>query len=189
MIEVLKRLNEIERMLANVILVGDIIEADYANALVKAKSGKIETGWVPWITTRAGNDADWWAPEVGEQVVILSPNGNPELAVVLPAIYQNQYPAPDNKPTVRRVLFADGADFSYDREVKALKIILSEGATTDLVSKGGVSIVGNVHVTGNITATEEITDHTRSMQADRDIYNDHDHPHGDPVTGKVNQKQ
>ncbi len=195
MSDVMRRLNELERRLANVILLGTIVEADYDNALIKAKSGELETGWLNWIGTRASNDVDWWAPEVGEQVVVMCPNGDPELGVVLPAIYQNKHPATDNKPTVRRVRFANGADFSYDREANALKIILPEGATTELVSGGGIAmtgdttIAGKLHVTGDIKGGKDITDKTRSMQSDRDIYNGHDHPHGDPTVGKVNQKQ
>ena len=129
MIEVLQRLNEIERLLANVILIGVIVEADYNNALVKAKAGKTETGWVPWITTRAGNDVDWWAPEVGEQVVIMSPNGNPELSVVLPAIFQNQHSAPDNKSTIKKTVFNDGAVIVYDRTQHHFDMNLPESAT------------------------------------------------------------
>ncbi|UAA38213.1 phage baseplate assembly protein V [Paraneptunicella aestuarii] len=192
---ILQRLAEVERRLANVFVLGTIIETNYDKALVKAKAGNMETGWLPWITSRAGNDVDFWAPEVGEQVLIMSPGGDPEFGVILPALYQNNYPATDNRSTIRRVRFADGADFSYDREAKALKIILPAGATSELVSDGGIQLTGNttiqgqLHVTDNIKGDKDITDQTRSMQADRDIYNDHDHPHGDPIVGKVNQKQ
>ncbi len=177
----LQRLAEVERRLSNVFLIGTITDTDYDNALVKVAAGQIETGWLHWITARASHDVDYWVPETGEQVAVMCPGGDPELGVVLPAIYQNKFPATDNRPTVRRVRFADGADFSYDRQAHALKIILPDGATTELMTTGGVSIVGDVHVTGNMTASADITDHTRSMQADRDIYNGHTHQ--SPETG------
>lgn len=192
---ILQRLAEVERKLTNVLLIGTISDADYDKALVKVEAGKLETGWLHWITTRAGNDVDYWAPEIGEQVLVMSPGGDPEIGVVLPALYQNNFPATDILPTVRRVRFADGADFSYDRENSALKIILPAGATSEIVSDGGIQLTGNttitgqLHVTDNIKGDKDITDLTRSMQADRDIYNDHDHPHGDPIVGKVSQKQ
>lgn len=178
---ILQRLAEVERRLSNIVLIGTIMDADYDNALVKVAAGPLETGWLHWITARASHDVDYWAPEIGEQVLLLCPHGDPEMGVVLPALYQNPFPAPDNRPTVRRTRFADGADLSYDREAHVLKISLPDGATTDLISQGGISIVGDVHVTGHIRATEDITDHTRAMQADRDIYNGH--THSSPETG------
>ncbi|WP_201746365.1 phage baseplate assembly protein V [Veronia nyctiphanis] len=115
-------------------------------------------------------------------MLLLSPCGEPELGVVLPAIYQNTYPATDSRASVRRVLFADGADFSYDRKHHALTIILPGEGTTTLVTKEGLNIIGDVTVNGNILATGDITDKTRSMQADRVIYNGHNHV--SPETGK-----
>lgn len=135
MSDFMQRLNELERRLANVITIGNVTECDYDNALVKV-DGTFPTGWLNWITTRAGNDVDWWAPEIGEQVVVFSPNGDPELGVVLPAIYQNKHPAPDNKPTIRKVTFEDGTTVHYDRQSHLLTIDV----------KGNVS----VKTTGNV---------------------------------------
>ncbi len=73
------------------------------------------------------------------------------------------------------MIYADGAVIEYDRETHQLNAVLPDGATTELVSDGGVTIIGDVIVTGNIKATGEVIDHTRSMKADRDIYNSHTH--------------
>lgn len=192
---ILQRLAELERRLTNVFLIGTIVDADYDTSRVKVEAGSLVTGWLHWVTARASNDVDYWAPEIGEQVLVMSPGGNPEIGVVLPALYQNSFPATDSRPTVRRVRFSDGADFSYDREANALKITLPGGATTTLVSDGGIEmtgdtkIIGALHVTDNIKGDKDITDKTRSMQGDRDIYNSHNHPHGDPTVGVVNQQQ
>lgn len=113
-------ITELARQVANLIRLGTIEEADYSKALVRVRSGDQLTGWIPWLTRRASFDADWWAPEIGEQVVILSPCGDPMQAVVLPAIHQSAHPAPADRETVRKVTFADGAWCSYDREVNQL---------------------------------------------------------------------
>lgn len=125
---ILQRLAEVERRLSNVFLIGTITDADYDNALVKVEAGKLETGWLHWVTARASNDVDYWAPEIGEQVLVMSPGGDPELGVVLPALYQNDFPSTDTRPTIRRVRFADGADFSYDRQQSALTLNLPSGS-------------------------------------------------------------
>ncbi len=113
-------ITELSRLLANLIRIGTIEEADYRKALVRVSSGEMLTGWIPWITRRASFDADWWAPEIGEQVVLLSPVGDPVQAVVLPAIYQAEHPAPESRETIQKITFADGAWCSYDRAAKKL---------------------------------------------------------------------
>lgn len=41
-----------------------------------------------------------------------------------------------------------------------------------------VEMTGDQHVDGNIKADGEIEDHTRDMQADRGIFNSHQHESG-----------
>ncbi len=172
---ILQRLAELERRLSNLLMTGVVVEADYELGKVKVSVGLLTTSWLRWLTLRAGNDVDYWAPEVGEQVMLLCPCGEPELGVVLPAIYQDAYPPTDQRETLRRVVFADGADFSYDRAHHALTLVLPTQGKTTLIAKGGVSVVGDVSIMGDLHATGNISDNTRSMQADRDIYNGHKH--------------
>ena len=170
-------ITELHRRLANLIMLGKVIEADYGQVIPKLKVniGELQTAWLPMMTQRAGNDVSWWPLEVGEQVVVLSPSGDLTQGVVLGAINQKSVPAIGDHNSVHRMIYADGAVIEYDRETHLLKAVLPDSATTELVSDGGVTIIGDVTVTGNIKATGEVIDHTRSMQADRDIYNAHTH--------------
>lgn len=163
------------RRLEGLIQVGRIVAADYKQAKVQVKSGHRASAWLPWVTLRAGPDRHWWAPEVGEQVLILSPMGETNAGVVLPGLYRAAHPPPAHDPARHLAEYSDGAVFVYDRSLHHWDIRLPAGATVRLVAPGGVSIEGNVTVTGDIKATGEITDGARSMSADREIYNRHTH--------------
>lgn len=168
-------ITELDRRVANLLTLGTVLAADYGQARVRVRIGEIVTTWLPWMTHRAGGDSDWWAPEIGEQVMVLSPSGELAQGIVLLSLYSDAHPAPANEPTQHQSRYADGAVLEYNRESHHLKAHLPAGATAELIADGGVAIVGDVSVTGHITATGDITDHTRSMQADRAIYNGHDH--------------
>jgi len=86
---------ELDRRLANIVRLGTVEQADYAKARIRVRCGDMLTGWLPWLTTRAGKDITWWAPDIGEQVVVLSPSGEPAQGVVLFAVYQNSSPQPE----------------------------------------------------------------------------------------------
>ncbi len=139
---------ENERILANMIRVGVIAQLDEANARVIVRAGGLTTDWLPWLTMRAGEDRTWWAPEPGEQVLVLSPYGDPAQAVVLPAIYQEAHPAPGSVKTTSRVEFKDGAFVQYDREGHHYhldvpaggSITLHIGSTTLLLEDGKATL-------------------------------------------------
>jgi len=116
--DLLFRLTELEHKLNNLVRVGQVAEADYDAARVRVQLGPITTGWRPWLTTRAGGDRSWWAPEVGEQVVVFSPAGELAHAWVLPAGFSDAAPAPANSPDILRAVFADGLVVEHDRAAK-----------------------------------------------------------------------
>ncbi|MCX4026619.1 phage baseplate assembly protein V [Endozoicomonas sp. SM1973] len=171
----LYRVSQLERKLANTVIIGTIHDVDYDEALVRVESGDFISGWLPWLTTRAHNDTEYWAPEVGEQVVMFSPDGEPEQGVVLPALYQQQYDKLANNPDIHIKKYKDQTTFSYNRKDKKLTIAIAAGGNTELISDGGINIKGDVTIQGNLKASGDITDKTRSMAADREVYNEHTH--------------
>jgi len=157
-------LSEMDRRLSRIVKLGRVEEADYERARVRVRIGAAVTGWLPWLTARAGGDSSWWAPEVGEQVVVLSPDGELAAGVVLAAIYRAAHPAPAGSPNVHRVEYADGTWVEYDREAHALRaycvgevqieaegdIAAQAGGAIALAAAGDVTIAagGNVKITG-----------------------------------------
>ena len=112
------RIAELERRFENVIRHGTIAAADYPSAKVKvAFSDELTSGWLPWFTTRAaGDEVTWSAPEFGERVTVLSPNGDIHQGRVMPAVYSDQSPAPSVNPDVSTAAHKDGGHFTYDRK-------------------------------------------------------------------------
>ena len=74
--ELVRRVEDAERRLANIARPGKVIETDFEKGLVKVKVGDLDSQWVPW-RTRAGSQRLWDPPAVGEQVMLFSPSGEP----------------------------------------------------------------------------------------------------------------
>ncbi len=81
---------------------------------------------------------------IDEQVIVLSPYGELSLGVVLPAIYQEKYPPPENKKEINSVKFQDGTKLSYEQEKHHLKIdvvdkiTLKVGESSMKITKRGI---------------------------------------------------
>jgi len=149
------RVAELERRLGNVVRPGVVAEANYTEARVRVRVGELVTGWLPWLTRRAGGDVDWWAPEVGEQVVMVAPSGELAAAWVLPAGYSDAVPAPADTADVWVVRLADGAELRYDRAASQLTVSLPGDAQVTIDGDAAVSVGGSatVDVGGDLAAT------------------------------------
>jgi phage baseplate assembly protein V len=94
-------INELDRRVANMIRLGTIadveMEHEDADGNVVGPRAQVNIGddedpilteWLPWLVQRAGKTKTWWAPDVGEQVAILSPGGEMGQGLILGAIFQ-----------------------------------------------------------------------------------------------------
>jgi len=183
------KIADLFRRFENLIREGTISAANYEDNVFRVKIGEIETGWLRCITLRAGADKAWNPVSVGENVVVLSPSGDLANGIIFPALFTGANPAPSTNPKKRLFRFSDEAVIEYDSETHTLSAVLPEGATTQITSPGGINFIGDLSVLGNISATgdihsdAEVSDSTRSMSGDRDIYNSH--THSDPQGGSV----
>ncbi|MFT4314834.1 MAG: phage baseplate assembly protein V [Wolbachia pipientis] len=139
-------ISELNRKLANIIRIGLVKEIDCEKAKVRVKIGDIVTDYLPWITSKAGKDRDWSPPDIDEQVVVFSPFGELSLGVVLPGIYQEKYPALENKKEINSIKFQDGTKFTCDKEKHHLeievvdKITLKAGESSIEMTKSGIKL-------------------------------------------------
>jgi phage baseplate assembly protein V len=115
-------LQDILRLLRNLIRTGVIIETDLVTGRCRVQTGGIVTDWLQWLTHRAGRSRTWWAPSLGEQVLILAVGGELDTAFVLPAIFSDDYPAPSTSADAFHITFPDGAVIEYEPEIGALSV-------------------------------------------------------------------
>lgn len=118
----LATLQELARALRNMIRTGVIVETDLDAGRCRVQTGGIQTDWLQWLTQRAGRSRTWWAPSVGEQVMILAVGGELDTAFVLPAIFSDDYPAPSASADALHIAFPDGAVIEYEPETSALTV-------------------------------------------------------------------
>ncbi len=135
---------EMDRRLANIVRLGTVEEADFDKARVRIRCGDMLTGWLPWLTGRAGKDKDWWAPDIGEQVMVLSPSGEPAQGVVLLGVYQDGFPQPETDVNKRTVVFEDGTKVTYDRSAHKLDVIIKGDVDLKVDGEATINVTGKV---------------------------------------------
>jgi len=111
---------------------------------------------IRWLHPRMGQTRAWCPPSVGEQGLVLCPGGEIGAAVFVGGLHSNALPAPTDEATPL-IRFSDGAVLSYDPEAHELLLQLPSGATTVLISDGGIDLHGDVTITGALSVTETIT--------------------------------
>ncbi len=147
---------ELRRRLDNMIRLGTIARVDHAKALCRVQSGAILTGWLPWLSLRAGTTKRWNPPSNGEQCIVYSPSGELAQGIALVGIYSSNNPAPGNVANLDRTTYPDGAVIEYDAAAHKLRAQLPGGGQAELIADGGITIVGDITLTGTLTASVDV---------------------------------
>ncbi|MGT3203542.1 phage baseplate assembly protein V [Yersinia enterocolitica] len=125
------QITEILRLLRNLVRIGTVAEVDLDQALCRVATGDNITGWLNWLTLRAGQSRSWWAPSEGEQVLILSLGGELDTAFVLPGIFSDDFPPPSASADGLYIAFPDGATLHYEPESGELR---ADGVKTAVIN-------------------------------------------------------
>lgn len=174
---------ELLRLIHNLIRLGTIAQVDHDAARVRIESGGLLTAWLPWITLRAGTTRDWDPPTRGEQVIVLSPGGDPATGTVLTGIFSDAHPAPANAEALWRRVFPDGAELEYDHEAHHLRATLPGSASIEAqadvtvttaaaltaTAAGGATVNADTVINGNVTINGNLSfagGKTATMQGD-----------------------
>lgn len=143
----------LSRMLENLIRLGVIAEVQMEPPRVKVKTGQLTTAWLPWLALRAGTDREWDPPTEDEQVILFSPSGQLANGVAVTGLFSDHIPANGKRAGLHRRTYADGTVIEYDSVAHHLNATLVDGGTTNLISKGGINIVGPITHQGDYTQT------------------------------------
>lgn len=152
----------LSRLVENLIRIGSVIAVDHAVARCRVASGELESQWLPWIDRRAGNTRTWEPPTVGEQVVILSPSGEPAGGVVLTGLFCDDHVAPSASASEHVISYPDGARIAYDHASGALTATGIQTATVQAavsvtLDTPATHITGDVQIDGTCTVDDLLT--------------------------------
>lgn len=180
------RQEDIPADLSELIRIGVIASVDLAAATCTLRygdpdddDGGAETPPIRWLAPRAGKTRIWSPPSVGEQALLLAPDGQLAGAVALVGIWQNDFPPPADT-LAELIEFEDGARIGYDPVAHALTAILPDGATALVEAPGGITLRGDVTIEGDVslngamTATGDVTADGISLKT---------HKHGEVQSG------
>ncbi|MCG7585443.1 phage baseplate assembly protein V [Photobacterium sp. OFAV2-7] len=198
--------HQLIRMLSEMIQFGVIVDVQAKPLRYKVKFNEhLTSDWLRSNVGHAGKVKDWHPLQKGEQVVVLKQFGM-HGGFIAASLNQNSFDQPKDNLNLFYREFPDGTWLEYDMEdhklsgkvtgtvdlnvaaefrVESPKIVL----VGDIEHDGKQATTGDISSGANITAANNISDSVRSMAGDREIYNGHDHNHGDPKTSKANQSQ
>ncbi len=148
---------ELLRLIHNIARLGTIAAVDHGRARVRVRAGELLTAWLPWIEHRAGTTRTWNPPTEGEQVLLISPGGDPAAAVAITGLYRQAHPAPSASGDVWHITMPDGAVIEYDHAVSHLQATLPGSAVLDakgavtITAAGGATVNANTVINGNLT--------------------------------------
>lgn len=128
-------LNELERLISNLLRVGVVEEVNTEKMVCRVRTGDILTDWIRWGTDRAGAGRSWWAPVAGEQVIIGAVNGELTTAFVLCSLYSDANSAPSHSAQAMHKTFSDGAVIEYEPETGELTVTGIQKATVNAAQK------------------------------------------------------
>lgn len=185
------QLEDMSRRQRGLIRLGKVVKHGKGNKTIQVKHGENVTPFIKWFAACAGDVSEYRLPSINEQVVLLNFGGgdNSSMTIALIGIPSDAFPLPSDNPDETLRVYPDKTAVRYNHKEHKLTVEMAQGSAQFIVPDKVTFDTKLLHCTGDIKADGEITDHTRSMQDDRTIYNSHTHPHGLPNTSVPNQSE
>ena len=127
------------------------VDLDAGKAVVDFGDGSMSPP-IDW-NMQVGDTTIWMAPTVGQQVSVVSPEGDDERAYIDASFPSSQF-APLFLGAAVAIRFKDGALIKYDPESQVLDFALPGSAI--ITAAAGVTLAADVAVQGDLTCTGTI---------------------------------
>lgn len=185
-----------DRKIGDIARVGRVESVDLAAGKAVVSFGDQLTPPIDWLMS-VGDTTVWVPPTVGEQVIVLAPEGDSEQAVIVGGLPSSDF-APLFLGLKNAIRFADGTRVSCNPTTNRLDI--EAVGTVNLLAPDGLNITGdttiigklnvkgdatldaklevagNIHTPGTITGDTDVVANGKSGKG-------HKHPAGSPLTG------
>ena len=148
--------SELLRLILNLIRFGTIADINHATHRVRVRIGGNLTTWRPWIVQRAGDAQTWFPPSMGEQVIVLSPEGDFTNAVILPTVYSDKFAPPSTDPAHHTTRYKDGSVIQYDSTAHTLTATLPDGTSVTAAPGKVTSNAEETECTGNLLVQKNL---------------------------------
>lgn len=149
-------LNDPRRLIGNLMRLGTIESIDLAQGTGRVRVGALVSDDLPIVAPRAGAVRIWSPPSVGEQVLLLCPEGDIQAGVILGGLFCDAHPAPA-ADTRFLIDFDDGTRLTYDRAAHRLSVAIGSNGTAEISAPGGLTLNADVTLNGKLDATGKIT--------------------------------
>ncbi|HHQ6600805.1 TPA: phage baseplate assembly protein V [Serratia fonticola] len=191
--QTLETLSELARAVRNLIRIGVVVDVDIDAARCRVQTGGNTTDWLNWLACRAGRSRTWWAPSIGEQVLVFALGGELDTAFVQPGIYSDDFPPLSVSADAFHVSFPDGAVIEYEPQTGALTVTGIKTANVTAAESVTVTVpVVTVNASEKITlntpevvCTNKLTTGTLEVQQGGEMKGDIKHSGGTLTSNNV----
>lgn len=162
--DVYRRVAELERRARNRKRTGTIVEVDHAKGLARVELARPDgapyvSPWLPWQEVASGGIKSHIPPTVGEQVAVVSENGDLTDAEISMSVPSNSNPRPHDGPEAvitrgnSRIVIGDDETMITSTKIRLVGAVEIEG---DRLTHNGAN-VGDTHVHGEVIKGVDLT--------------------------------
>lgn len=142
--------------------------AEVIGTQCRVQTGGVLTDLVGCFVPCAGQHNAWCPLSVGEQVLLLCPEGDLANAVALRGLHSAAFPPPTVDTSICARVFADGTRIQYDSQLHVLTATLAQNGQVDITAPSGltlhgpltihgaVQVHGNANCSGRVAAEEDV---------------------------------